>query len=120
MAYPWPDYLMCWDGGAAIDPALRELLLHGLEPGFAIEHAQFAWSGDCLLTVVLRLAVSRDLPRPQIWEIKLSYPAAEATALHADAAPEEREWFTMMVRTHVTEWWQTRTPGVAEEARRIK
>jgi hypothetical protein len=118
--YPYPDYLMCWDDGTSIDPELREMLLHGLEPGFAIEHAQFARRGDGSLTVVLRLAVSRGLPRPQIWEIKLSYPAAEATAVHADATPEEREWFTMMVRTHVTEWWQTRSPGVAEEARRVK
>lgn len=120
MAYPYPDYLMLWDGGAPIDPRLRELLLHGLEPGFEIEHAQFAWDGDRSLTVVLRLAVSRGLPRPQIWEIRFSYPVAEATAVHADSSPEEREWFTMMVRTHVTEWWQTRTPGIADEARRIK
>jgi hypothetical protein len=110
---------MCWTDGSAIPGELRDMLLSSLDPGFEIEHAEFEWQAVGSLTVVVRLAVIRHKP-PQVWEVRFSYPAEEATALHADATPSEREWFTMMIRTHITEWWETRAPGLAETARHIK
>ena len=35
-------------------------------------------------------------------EVRLSFPAGEATALHAEATSAERGWLTMMIRTHIT------------------
>ena len=110
---------MYWTDGSAIPSELRDMLLSGLDRGFEIEHAGFGWQADGSLAVLLRLAVTRRKP-PQIWEVRLSYPAIEATALHAEATSAEREWFTMMIRTHITEWWESGTPGTVEAARYIK
>ena len=119
MTYPWPDRAMCWADGSAIPGELRGMLLSSLGPGFEIEHAEFEWQTDGSLAVIFRLAVTRPKP-PQIWEVRLSYPAREATAVHAEATSAEREWFTMMIRTHITEWWETGAPGIVEAARYIK
>jgi hypothetical protein len=119
MTYPYPDRAMYWTDGSAIPGELRDMLLSGLDPGFEIEHAEFEWQTDGSLAVIVRLAVTRPKP-PQIWEVRLSYPATEATALHAEATSAEREWFTMMIRTRITEWWETRAPGVIETGRYIK
>jgi hypothetical protein len=119
MTYPWPDRAMCWTDGSAIPAELRDMLLSRLDPGFEIEHADFEWQTDGSLAVILRLAVTRPKP-PQIWEVRLSYQASEATALRAEATSAEREWFTMMISTHITEWWETRAPGIVESARHIK
>jgi hypothetical protein len=119
MTCPYPNRAMCWTDGSAIPVELRDMLLSSLDPGFEIEHAEFEWQTDGSLAVIVRLAVTRPKP-PQIWEVRLSYPAREATALHAEATSAEREWFTMMIRTHITEWWETGTPGIVEAARCIK
>jgi hypothetical protein len=95
------------------------MLLVGLEPGFEIEHGEFAWNTDGSLAMKFRLAVTRKQRRPQIWEIEFSYPAVEATAARPEAAPEDREWFTMMVRIHITEWWEG-GPAVVTSARHVK
>jgi hypothetical protein len=95
------------------------MLMAGLEPGFEIEHGEFAWNADESLAMIFRLAVTRKQNRPQIWEIEFSYPAAEATAVHPEATPAEREWFTMMVRTHIAEWWEG-GPTVVTSARQVK
>jgi hypothetical protein len=95
------------------------MLLADLEPGFAIEHGEFAWESEDSLSMTFRLSVTRGLPKPQLWEIKLSYPVEDATAVRAEASPMEREWFTMMVRTHIAEWWAAGT-SVVTAARHIK
>lgn len=97
---------------------MRDMLLSGLDQGFEIEHGDFAWNPDNSLSMTFRLAVTRRSPQGEIWEIRFSYPADEATAVHSDAMPEKREWFTMMVRTHVTEWWEVGSAIV--KARRVK
>lgn len=119
MTYPRPNRAMCWADGSAIPGELRDMLLSSLGPGFEIEHAEFEWQADGSLAVIFRLAVTRPKP-PQIWEVRLSYPAREATALHAEATSAEREWFTMMIRTHITEWWETGAPRIVKAARYIK
>jgi hypothetical protein len=119
MADPYPDRAMCWTDGSAVPGELRDMLLSGLDPGFEIEHAEFEWQADGSLAVIVRLAVTRPKP-PQIWEVRLSFPAGEATALHAEATSAEREWLTMMIRTHITEWWETRALRTVEAARYIK
>jgi hypothetical protein len=95
------------------------VLVAGLEPGFEIEHGGFAWNADGSLTMTFRLLVRRPLLRPQIWEIRFSYPVEDATAVRLDATSAEREWFTMMVRTHITEWWDG-GPSVVTAARQVK
>jgi hypothetical protein len=95
------------------------MLMAGLEPGFEIEHGEFAWNADESLAMRFRLAVTRKQNRPRIWEIEFSYPAAEATAVRPEATPAEREWFTMMVRTHIAEWWEG-GPTVVTSARQVK
>lgn len=95
------------------------MLLAALEPGFEMEHGEFSWSTDEALAMRFRLAVTRKQRRPQIWEIELSYPVAEAKAIRPEATPAEREWFTMMVRTHITEWWEG-GPTVVTSARKVK
>jgi len=91
----------------------------GLEPGFEIEHGEFSWNADESLAMRFRLAVTRKQHRPQIWEIEFSYLAAEATAVRPEGTPAEREWFTMMVRTHIAEWWEG-GPTVVTSARQVK
>ncbi len=66
-----------------------------------------------------RLAVTKGRRKPQIWEIEFAYPAAEATAVRPEASAAEREWFTLMVRSHIAEWWAN-GPTVVTSARLIK
>lgn len=110
---------MRWPDGSAIPAELRDMLLTGLEPGFEIENGEFSWDADESLAMRFRLAVTRKRRTPQIWEIEFSYPAAEATAVHPDATTAERQWFAMMVRTHITEWWEG-GPTVVTSARHVK
>ncbi len=119
MTYQYPDRAIFWTDGSPIPAELREALLAGLEPGFEIEHGEFAWEAEKSLTMTFRLCIARNRPRPEIWEVKLSYPAKDATAARAEATPEEREWFTMMIRTHIDEWWATGR-SVVTAARHIK
>jgi hypothetical protein len=119
MAFKYPDREIRWPDGSAIPAELLNMLLVGLEPGFEIEHGEFSWRADGSLAMRFRLAVTRQQPRPQIWEIEFSYPAAEATAARSEATSAEREWFTMMVRVHITEWWAG-GPTVATSARLVK
>jgi len=95
------------------------MLLTGLQPGFEIEHGEFAWNTDKSLTMTFRLSITQGLRRPQTWEISFSYPADEATAVRPQATAAEREWFTMMVRTHIAEWWEG-GPSVVTSARQVK
>lgn len=88
-------------------------------PGFEIEHGEFAWNPDNSLSMTFRISFPDPSRRIEIWELGFSYPAAEATAVHPDATPEEREWFTMMVRTHVAEW-RNGGPAIVTAARRVK
>jgi hypothetical protein len=111
---------MVWADGTAIPDEMRDMLLKGLDPGFEIERAQFKWDADGSLSMALRLAVTRPGAPREIWNLELGYPADEATALRDRATSAEREWFTMMVRTHLSEWWATRTPVVVTDARRVK
>lgn len=121
MSSPSPDYAVCWPDGSPVDAELRDQLLDGLDPGFELQHAQFAWRADGSLAVTARLAIQPGGPgRPQIWEIVMVYPAADTGALRPGAAASEREWFTMMFRTHISEWWHTRAPGLVTTARHIK
>jgi hypothetical protein len=120
MASDYPDYAMRWPDGSAINPELRDMLRPGLDSGFEIQHAEFAWNADESLAVTIRLAVTRGRGRSEIWELSLSYSPDEATALRDEATPAQREWFTMMLRTHLTEWWATRTAVVVTAARQVK
>jgi hypothetical protein len=95
------------------------MLLSGLQPGFEIEHGEFAWDNDASLVMRFRLSVAQDQQKRQIWEIQFSYPAGEATAVGPEATSAERDWFTMMVRTHVAEWWEG-GPTVVSSARLVK
>lgn len=119
MSSRYPDREIVWSDGSAIPAELRDLLIAGLEPGFEIEHGEFAWGADNGLMVTLRLSVTQRGRKPEIWEIAFSYPADEAAAVRADAESGEREWFTMMVRTHVAEWWNG-GPSVVTAARKVK
>jgi hypothetical protein len=119
MGFRYPDREIVWPDGSAIPAELRDLLIAGLEPGFEIEHGEFAWGADNELIVTLRLSVTQPGRGTEIWEIAFSYPADEAAAARADAEREQREWFTMMVRTHVAEWWNG-GPSVVTAARQVK
>jgi hypothetical protein len=111
---------MLWPDGSSIPGELRDMLLKGLESGFEIEHAQFSWNADQSLSITVRLAVTRPAAARQIWNLELEYPADETTALHDGGTSAEREWFTMMLRTHISEWWATRTTVVVRSAGRVK
>jgi hypothetical protein len=119
MSFRYPDREIVWPDGSAIPAELHDLLIAGLEPGFEIEHGEFAWGADSELIMTLRLSVTQPGRRPEIWEIVFSYPADEAAAARVDAEPGQREWFTMMVRTHVAEWWNG-GPTVVTAARKVK
>ena len=119
MTHRYPGRAMLWADGSPVPAGLGEALLGGLEPGFEIQHGQFAWDAAESLTMTFRLAITRHRAKPEIWEVRLTYPAKEATAARAGATPAEREWFTMMVRTHIAEWWATGRSSVTA-ARRIK
>ncbi len=119
VALPYPDYVMQWSDGSEVPAELRGMLLTGLQPGFEIEHGEFAWNADKSLTMTFRLSITQGLPKPQTWEINFSYPADEATAVRPQATPAEHEWFTMMVRTHIAEWWEG-GPSVVTSARLVK
>jgi hypothetical protein len=95
------------------------MLLAGLQPGFEIEHGEFAWDSDESLVMRFRLSVAQGQRKLQIWEIQFSYPAGEATAVRPEATSEERAWFTVMVRTHIAEWWEG-GPNVFSSARLVK
>jgi hypothetical protein len=81
---------------------------------------EFAWTADESLAVTIWLAVPRGRGRSEIWELSLSYSPDEATALRDEATPAQREWFTMMLRTHLAEWRATRTAAVVTAARQVK
>jgi hypothetical protein len=119
VADSYPDRAIRWGDGSAIPAELRDMLLAGLRPGFEIEHGEFAWDDDESLVMRFRLSVAQGQQKRQIWEIQFSYPAGDATAVRLDATSEEREWFTMMVRTHITEWWEG-GPNVFSSARLVK
>lgn len=95
------------------------MLLRSLGPGCEIEHGEFAWNADKSLSMTFRISVARPSGKRETWELRFSYPAEEATAVYRDATPEEREWFTMMVRTHVTEW-RDGGPTIVTAARRVR
>jgi hypothetical protein len=119
VGYPYPDRKISWPDGAEIPAKLHDMLLTDLGPGFEIEHGEFAWNRDNSLSMTFRISVTRLSRRREIWEIGFSYPADEATAVHPDATPEEREWFTMMVRTHIAEW-RNGGPTIVTAARQVK
>lgn len=119
MNFKYPDREIRWPDGSAIPAELRDMLLAGLEPGFEIEHGEFSWNADGSLAMRFRLAVTRKQRRPQIWEIEFSYPASDAAAARPEAAPEVREWFTMMVRIHIAEWWEAGS-SLGLSARHVK
>jgi hypothetical protein len=119
MVYSYPDRAICWRDGTAVPAELQEMLIRGLEPGFEIEHGEFEWYADETLVMKFRLSVTRDQRKPQIWEIEFSYPAAEATAVRPEATTTEREWFTLMIRSHIAEWWAG-GPSVVTSARLVK
>lgn len=98
---------------------LQKMLLDGLEPGFEIEHGEFAWHAHEALIMKFRLSVTKGGRKPQIWEIEFAYPAKEATAVSSEASAAERKWFTLMVRSHIAEWWAN-GPSVVTSARLIK
>jgi hypothetical protein len=95
------------------------MLLSGLDPGFAIERGEFSWNPGRSLSMTFRISVTRPSRGSETWEIRFSYPAGEATAANPDATREERDWFTMMIRTHVTEW-RNGGPTIVTAARRMK
>lgn len=119
MGYPYQDRKISWPDGSAIPAELRDMLVSGLGPGFEIEHGEFAWNTDNSLSMTFRISVTRPSRRGETWEIGFSYPAEEATAARPDASAAEREWFTMMVRTHLAEWWHG-GPAIVTAARRVK
>jgi hypothetical protein len=119
VALPYPDYVMQWSDGSEIPAELRDMLLTGLQPGFEIEHGEFVRNADKSLTMTFRLSITQGLRKPQTWEINFSYPADEAAAVRPQATSAEREWFTMMVRTHIAEWWEG-GPSVVTSARLVK
>jgi hypothetical protein len=119
VGYPYPDRKISWPDGSEIPSALHDMLISGLEPGFEIEHGEFAWNSDHSLSMTFRISVARPSRKSEVWEIRFSYPADEAAAVHPNATPEQREWFTMMARTHVAEWWNG-GPTVVTGARRVK
>jgi hypothetical protein len=102
-----------------IPAELRDMLHIGLQPGFEIEHGEFAWDDDGSLVMRFRLSIAQGQQKRQIWEIQFSYSARDAAAVRPEATPEERKWFTMMVRTHITEWREG-GPTVVSSARLVK
>jgi hypothetical protein len=95
------------------------MLLSDLGAGFELEHGEFAWSPSNSLSMTFRIFGTQPSRNGEIWQIEFSYPADEATAVHPDATPDERRWFTMMVRTHVAEWWNG-GPTIVIAARRVR
>jgi hypothetical protein len=119
VGYPYPDQKICWPNDSEIPSELRDALLSRLAPDFKVEHGEFAWNADNSLSMKFRISIARPSRKNEIWEIEFSYPADEATAVHPDATQEERDWFTMMVRTHIAEWWEG-GPTIVTAARRVK
>lgn len=94
------------------------MLLSGIQPGFEIEHGEFAANADSSLTMTFRLSVLRPRQKPRTWEIRFSCPAEAATAIRPQATFADREWFTTMIRTHISEWLNG-VPSIIEAARLI-
>ena len=119
MNYHYTNREIVWQDGSAIPAELRDMLVADVQPGFEIEHGEFAWNADNRLMMTFRISVMRPRQRPRSWEIRFSYPAQEATAVRPQATFAEREWFTMMIRTHIAEWL-TGVPSIIEAARLVK
>ena len=117
MSHPYPDRAMRWPDGTEIPAELKSALLTRMAPEFDIEHAELTRADDGSIDAVLRLGVGRSR---QVWEVTVSYPADETTAFAATASDAEREWFAMMLRTHLVEWWETGASTVVTNARRRK
>lgn len=111
---------MCWLDGAAIPEELSALVRAGLDEGFTIERADFESVDPATVSMRLRLRVSLNLKKPEIWLVSLSYAASESTALDTNGTTEMREWFAMMLRTHITEWWHTKRQMPVTSAERLR
>jgi hypothetical protein len=115
----YPHREIIWQDGSAIPAELRDMLLDGLQPGFEIEHGEFTPNADHSVAMTFRLSVLRPRQKPRTWEIRLSCPAEAATVLRPQATFAEREWFTVMIRTHISEWLNG-VPSIVEAARLVK
>jgi hypothetical protein len=119
--YPaYPDHAMRWPDGTEIPTELKSMLLARVAPEFDIEHADLMRTDDGSIEAVFRLSVGRSPKHRQVWQVTLAYPADETTAFAASASEAEREWFAMMLRTHLIEWWETGASTVVINARRCK
>jgi hypothetical protein len=98
---------------------LKEPIVNGLGPNFEVEHGDFAWQPDGSLAMKFRLRVPQGTQKAEIWVVEFSYPAEEATALQPKASPEERAWFSLMIKTRVNEWWNG-GPSVMTSTRLVK
>lgn len=119
MSYGYPDRKIIWPDGSMIPRELHDMLLIRFGRGLRIEHGDFKWMSDKSLAMKFRLSVDQGTGRPKIWEIEFSYPPQEATAVLPEATSSEREWFTMMIRTHIIEW-QDGGPSIIGSARLVK
>lgn len=120
MEWPYPDHKIRWPDGTEIPAPLRDQLLSGLGEDLEIQHGEFAWGPDGSLDMKFRLSADR-AGRAESWDVELCYPANEAGAAKPDSAPEERDWFTFMVRTHLDEWWLGGgSPSVTARRRKVR
>ncbi len=119
MSYQYTDREIVWPDGSAVPAELRNMLLDSLQPGFEIERGEFTWNVGNRLTMTFQLSVLRPRQKPRTWEIRLSCPAQEATAVRPDATFAQREWFAMMIRTHIAEWLNG-VPSIIETARLVR
>jgi hypothetical protein len=83
-------------------------------------HADLTRTDGGSIEAVLRLGVDRSPGQREVWQVTVAYPADETTAFAPTASEAEREWFAMMLRTHLVEWWETGASSVVVNARRRK
>jgi hypothetical protein len=118
MTYQYSHRAILWPDGSAIPAELQDMLLTSLQPGFEIENGEFAWNADNSLTMTFRLSVLRPRQKPRTWEVRFSCPAEAATAIRSGATSAQREWFAVMIRTHIAEWLNG-VPSIIETARLV-
>ncbi|QTZ90041.1 hypothetical protein [Streptomyces auratus] len=107
-----------------VSPELREILREPFgggegNPGFSFREIEFIIADRKLLLVgVAKISYQGS---DETWRIPLSFEEEDYRAALASSPRPALEWFAMVVRENVIEWWHTRRlePNMPFPARRL-
>jgi hypothetical protein len=61
--------------------------------------------GDLRLTMLISV---RHVHPEELWELQINFPEEDAAWASPSSPRSSYEWFTLMVRENIIEWWSTR------------